>query len=318
MIDFIPAEYIPAVVSGAAFVALLLLATGIYQLYRYAVRKQQILDKISPETAAGGGGAGSLPEPAGGKLFGSLGRIGERLSPERSVDYQPTRIRFLRAGLRGPRIPAVFWGVKFTLAFTLMIGFLLLRLSVISVLNPQMSVLLALIFAVAGYYLPDLWLKLKIAARKQKIMEGLPDALDLLVVCVEAGMGLDAAIQRVAEEMKLSNKPLSDELSLINLELRAGKSREDALKNLTLRTDIEDLNNLVVLMIQTDKFGTSMAQTLRVYSETFRTRRYQRAEEVATKLPVKLTLPLILFIFPALFVTIMGPAMIRVYEMFLK
>jgi tight adherence protein C len=130
-------------------------------------------------------------------------------------------------------------------------------------------------------------------------------------------MGLDAAINRVGEEMKLTNKALSDEFKLLNLELRAGKSRRDALQNLALRTDIEEVSNLVTLLIQTDKFGTSVAQALRVYSDAFRTERFQKAEEIAAKIPVKLVFPTILFIFPSLFVAIMGPAMIRVYETFL-
>ena len=130
-------------------------------------------------------------------------------------------------------------------------------------------------------------------------------------------MGLDAAINRVGEEMKLTNKALSDEFKLLNLELRAGKSRRDALQNLALRTDIEEVSNLVTLLIQTDRFGTSVAQALRVYSDAFRTERFQKAEEIAAKIPVKLVFPTILFIFPSLFVAIMGPAMIRVYETFL-
>jgi tight adherence protein C len=146
---------------------------------------------------------------------------------------------------------------------------------------------------------------------------GLPDGLDMLVVCVEAGMGLDAAINRVGEEMKASNKVLSDELKLVTLELRAGKHRQEALRNLAQRTDLEDLSSLVSLLVQTDKFGTSIAQALRVYSDSMRTKRYQRAEEIAAKIAVKLTFPLILFIFPSLFVVILGPAMIRIYRTFM-
>jgi tight adherence protein C len=131
-------------------------------------------------------------------------------------------------------------------------------------------------------------------------------------------MGLDAAIRRVGEEINLTNKYLSDELKLLNAELRAGKSRKDALRNLAIRTDLEDLNSLVTLLIQTDKFGTSVARALRVYSDTFRTKRYQKAEELAAKIPVKLVFPCILFIFPSLFVAILGPALVRVYELFMK
>ncbi len=142
--------------------------------------------------------------------------------------------------------------------------------------------------------------------------------LDLLVVCVETGMGLDSAIYRVAQEIRLSHKMLGDELNVLNLEIRAGNSREKALRNLSDRIDVEDVSSLVTLLIQTSKFGTSVAQSLRVYSDTFRTKRYQKAEEIAAKLPVKLMLPLILFIFPSLFVVILGPAAIQVYRLILK
>jgi tight adherence protein C len=142
----------------------------------------------------------------------------------------------------------------------------------------------------------------------------LPDALDLLVICVEAGMGMDEGINRVANEIKLTSSDLSDEFRFLNLELRAGKDRQDALKNLAVRTDIDEMKNLVTLLIQADKFGTSVATTLRVYSDTFRTQRMQKAEELAAKIPVKLVFPLILFIFPSLFVAILGPAVIRIFR----
>jgi len=127
-------------------------------------------------------------------------------------------------------------------------------------------------------------------------------------------MGLDAAINRIAKEMELSNKILSDEFKLLNLEIRAGKSREDALRSLATRTGLEDIKSLVTLLIQTDRFGTSVAQALRVYSDSVRTKRYQKAEEIAAKLPAKLMLPLILFIFPSLFVVILGPGVISAYR----
>jgi len=136
------------------------------------------------------------------------------------------------------------------------------------------------------------------------------------VVCVEAGMGLDAAISRVGEEIRFTDRELSDELRLLNLELRAGKTRLEALRNLARRVNLEDMNSLVTLLVQTEKFGTSIAQALRVYSDTFRTKRYQAAEELAAKLPVKLLFPLIFFIFPAIFVVILGPAVIQIIQTF--
>jgi tight adherence protein C len=168
-----------------------------------------------------------------------------------------------------------------------------------------------------GFYLPDIWLRQKTEKRQEKLLKALPDALDLMVVCVEAGMGLDEAINRVAKESKLQSQELSDEFVFLGLELRAGKERQVALRNLAERTNLEEVNNLVTLLIQADKFGTNIADTLRVYSDSFRTERFQRAEEMAAKMPVKLILPLILFIFPALFIVIIGPAIISIYRNFI-
>ena len=168
--------------------------------------------------------------------------------------------------------------------------------------------------ALLGFYLPDIWLRQKTDKRRENILKALPDALDLLVVCVEAGMGLDSAINRVAEESKDSGPELSDELHFMTLELRAGKPRRKALKNLASRIDLDEVSSLVTLLIETEKFGTSMADALRVYSDSYRIQRHQRAEELAAKLPVKLLIPLGLFIFPALFVVILGPAFISIYR----
>ncbi len=148
------------------------------------------------------------------------------------------------------------------------------------------------------------------------IFRGFPDALDLMVVCVEAGMGLDAAIHRVAEEIKLTSKELSDELKQLTLELRAGKSRREALRNLGMRVGIEEIKGFVTLLVQTDKFGTSVAQALRVFSESFRKKRFYKAEELGEKMPLKLVFPMLLCILPSLFVVIMGPAIISIYKAF--
>jgi tight adherence protein C len=189
---------------------------------------------------------------------------------------------------------------------------------VFKVVQPNVTMLICIVLAIAGFYLPDLILQIKTSHRKDIISKGIPDALDILVVCVEAGMGLDAAMNRVADEIKLNNQPMSEELKLYNLELRAGKTRPDALKNLALRINIEDIKNFATLLIQTDKFGTSIAQALRTYSDTFRTKRYMKAEEVAAKLPVKLMVQLIFCVFPALLVVLMGPAAIRIYHTLIK
>lgn len=243
------------------------------------------------------------------KILHSLGNL---IKPKNQVEISHLRKIFLRAGYRSKNATVIFFGVKIFLAILLPTGFSLLKLFIIKVLPAIHFILFSLIFAFLGFYLPNLWLKLKLAKRKRKLFEGFPNALDLLVVCVEAGLGLDAAISRVGEEIKLSNKVVSDEFKLLSLELRAGKPRMEALRNLAVRTDLEDVSSLVNLLIQTDKFGTSLAQALRVHSDSMRTKRFQKAEEIASKLPVKLVFPLVLFILPALLITAVGPAVITI------
>lgn len=252
-----------------------------------------------------------------GRLVRFLGSLGGLIKPKSEGEISNLRNKFLKAGYRKENTPVIFWGAKVFLAILFPIIFSLLKLSFLKNLPSLQFMALLIIVALIGFYLPNLWLLNKIAHRKEKILEGFPDALDLMVVCVEAGTGLDAAINRVGEEMKIGNKVVSEEFKLLSLELRAGKPRQDALRNLALRTDLEDISSLVTLLIQTDRFGTSVAQALRVYSDAMRTKRYQRAEEIAAKLPVKLMFPLILFIFPSLFVTILGPGVIRVFRVLL-
>jgi tight adherence protein C len=169
----------------------------------------------------------------------------------------------------------------------------------------------ALSAAGVGYVFPG-FLLARIAKRRQhRIRLSLPDALDLLVVSVEAGLGLDQAIQRVADELAFAHPELAEELRLINLELRAGKARSDALHNLAERTGVDDVASLVAMLVQTDRFGTSVAQSLRVHSDTLRTKRRQRAEEAAAKTGVKMVFPLVFCIFPAIWVVTIGPAVIK-------
>jgi len=247
-------------------------------------------------------------------LVGSLGNLpvfkGKR-------DRSSLEKRFLKAGYRAENASVIFSGLQIILAVLFFGMFLLMKLSFFNNLPSFQFILFSFVLIALGFYLPNLWLKWRVDKRKEKILKGFPDALDLMVVCLEVGTSLDAAIYRVGEEMKLGNKVLSEEFKLLSLELRAGKQRRDALRNLALRTDSEDVSTLVSLLIQTDKFGTSVAQALRVHSDSMRTKRYQRAEEVATKLPVKLLFPLILFFFPSLFVILLGPAVIQIIRILL-
>lgn len=249
-----------------------------------------------------------------GRWLATMARLGRLVRPKGEEESTHLQKLFLNAGYRGKNAAVMFFGSKVVCAAALMISVFLLQLlrpGEVRVLN---TTLLAVVFAVTGFYLPNLWLALKIARRKEALTFGLPDTLDLLVVCAEAGMGLDAAMKRVGEEMKLSSKAISEEFRLLNLELRAGKSRRDALKNLAARTDLEEINSLITLLIQTDRFGTSVAQALRVHSDAMRNRRTQRVEELAAKLPIKLLFPTIFCIFPSLFLVILGPALLQAFK----
>ena len=177
----------------------------------------------------------------------------------------------------------------------------------------QTNAFLYVIFAVfLGAAVPDMWLSEKVRRRKMRIRLALPDALDLLVVCIEAGLGLDQSLMRIGQEMRRANPDLSDELRLLNLELNAGTSRQAALRNLAARSEVDDLKSLVAVLIQTDRFGTSIADSLRVFSDTFRVKRRQRAEEAAAKMSVKMIPPLFFFVLPATFAVVVGPAAIQI------
>ena len=304
-------------ISLLMFTVAVLFCSAIFYYVDNLKERRKLIEKIKQsgeQSKSGESVAGSLPSGNVIKKYflKLVSLLGHRTRPKNEEKISRVRRSFLNAGYRGQNTTIVFLGIKTLLVIVLTAGFCLLKLFFLRTITPGYFIILSILFALIGFYSPDAWLKLRIAKRKEKIMEGFPDALDLLVVCVEAGMGLDAAIKRVGEEMKLSNEILSEELNQLNLELRAGKPRQSALRNLAIRTGLEEMSNFVTLLIQTDRFGTSVARALRVHSESMRTRRYQKAEETATKLPVKLVFPLILFILPTLFITILGPAAIKI------
>ena len=169
-----------------------------------------------------------------------------------------------------------------------------------------------------GYLIPEGWILWRISVRQHRLRRGLPDALDLLVICVEAGLGMDQALLRVSQELKVVHPELSEELGLVNLEMRVGKTRMDALRELGRRTGIDDIKALVAMLAQTERFGTSIARSLRVHSDDLRTKRRQRAEEMGAKTTVKMVPPLVLFIFPALMVVILGPAILTIMRQFVN
>jgi tight adherence protein C len=241
--------------------------------------------------------------PTFDKLMGFVKRVGEK-APRSAKELGSLRLRLVQAGYRRDEAMTVFFGIR--VVFSLLL-FALFGTSV--VMKPNIT--LALGGLALGYILPGMALARMAKRRSHRIRLALADALDLLVVSVEAGLGLDQALTRVGAELAFAYPDLSSELRLVNLELRAGKPRPEALRNLADRTGVDDLGSLVTMLIQTDKFGTSVAQALRVYSETLRTKRRQRAEEAAAKTGVKMVFPLVFCIFPAIWVVTIGPAAIK-------
>jgi tight adherence protein C len=236
-------------------------------------------------------------------ILGFVKRVGEK-APRSPKELGTLRLRLVQAGYRRDEAMTIFFGIRVVFALLMFVLF-----STNIIMKPNMVYALAGLGV--GYLLPGMVLARLAKRRIHRIRLSLADALDLMVVSVEAGLGLDQAIQRVGQELAFAYPDLSDELRLVNLELRAGKARSEALRNLADRSGVDDLNSLVTMLIQTDKFGTSVAQSLRVYSETLRTKRRQRAEEAAAKTGVKMVFPLVFCIFPAIWVVTIGPAAIK-------
>jgi tight adherence protein C len=233
--------------------------------------------------------------------------------PAEGWENSPMRLRFINAGWRAASAPSLFHACKTALTLGLPLAAWLLLGS-----DPQrdssVTILALLAAAACGYYAPDLVLKRRIANRQRDIFETFPDALDLMTVCVEAGLAMDAALARVGAEIGLKSPVLAEELQLVTLELRAGSAKDKALRNLALRTGVEDVDALAKMLIQADRFGTSVGVALRIQSEQLRTRRRQLVEERAAKIATKLLFPLIFFIFPALLVVLLGPSLIQVQK----
>ncbi|HUQ92728.1 MAG TPA: type II secretion system F family protein [Bryobacteraceae bacterium] len=243
-----------------------------------------------------------------GKLIDPLQRLLPRSAQETSV----VRTRLILAGFRKPFHMDLFYAAKVLSPVTCVL---------ITTITGTYSIGPFFAYAMAvglGFLLPDFWVGNRISARKVNIQFGLAEALDLMVVCIEAGLGLDQTVQRVARELKNSHPEIAEELDLVVLEQRAGRSRADAWRNLAARTDIESVRALVAMLMQADQFGTSVSTCLRVHSESLRTQRRQKAEEQAAKTTVKLVFPLVFFIFPSLFLVVLGPSMIIMMDAFDK
>ena len=239
-----------------------------------------------------------------------LGDVG-RLVPTSSKGLPHTQRMMARAGFRRPESVMAMQGVKVLLPVALV------ALVYFTGLYHQSPIFILAFAAIGGYLLPEFWLTASVRSRQQRLRLSLPDCLDLLVVCVEAGLALDQAFMRVTQELRIVHRELCEELDLVNAEIRIGRTRLEALRELGDRTGVEDIKSLVAMLVQTDRFGTSIAQSLRVHSDELRTKRRQRAEEMAAKATVKMIPPLVFFVFPALFVVILGPAVISLYRHFM-
>ena len=239
-----------------------------------------------------------------------------KLLPPSATEARKLQRQLMHAGFRSPEAPIIYRAIQ----LTSMAGFPLVVAGVCALLGkPLGNALVYIILAfVAGFFMPRYFLSRMTKNRQRELRWGLADALDLMVVSVEAGLGLNAAMMKVASELRDVHRPIATEFELANLEIRVGRERDEALRNLAERTGVEDLRSLVAMLIQTDKFGTSIAKGLRVFSDGLRTKRRQRAEQEAQKAAVKLLFPLACFLFPTLFIAILGPAALNLMDVLAK
>ena len=237
----------------------------------------------------------------------------DRVLPKSPQEVSVAQKRLMRAGLRRDSHLSIFYGSKVLLPICFCI--VVAASGVTETMSPFYAYTLALAL---GYLLPDFWLGRRIKERQTNIRLQLPDFLDLMCVCVEAGLSMDQSLARTSDEMRQSHPDISDEMGLVTLELRAGRPRSEAWKNMAERVDLEVIRTLVSAIVQADQFGTSISKTLRIYSEGLRTRRRQQVEEVAAKMSVKLVFPLVFFIFPAIFVVALGPSLLAIVDSFKK
>jgi len=241
----------------------------------------------------------------------SLVSLGKLLPAAAGKQASQAQLQMIRAGFRGADAMMIMQGVRVLLPCALV------AVAFFTGIYKSNPMFIFIASAGIGFMLPGMWLQFQIRARQQRLRLALPDGLDLLVICVEVGLGMDQALMRVADELAIVHPELSDEFKMVNMEMRVGKTRIEALRELGRRTGLEDLKTLVAMLIQTERFGTSIAKSLRAHSDELRTKRRQRAEEMSAKTTVKMVGPLVFFIFPALMVVILGPAVITLVRQLL-
>jgi len=270
------------------------------------VRPKEVIDRVTGATLTQEEEVQTHPSLVFQEMVKKLGTM----LPASPKDVGVVQKRLIRAGIRGDNAIKILYGSKLLLGVTLPV---LMSIAVAgSQTDPSNKVMAVLAAAAAGFFGPNEYLRMRAKKRQKEIRRGLPNALDLMVVCVESGLGLDQAIVQVAKELEFAHPEISEEFSLVNLELKAGKRRVDALRNLAERTAVDDLKKLVAVLIQADRFGTGVAQSLRGHSEYMRVQARQVAEEKAAKLGVKLVFPIFFCILPSLFVVTVGPVVVRI------
>ena len=247
------------------------------------------------------------------------GRVAEpinRIIPISAVEALNIQKQLLQAGYRSPEAATAFRAIQ----ITLLVAVPSLVMTICFVLNRSLTdfAVFGMVGAALGFYLPRYVLRKKIKGRQQRITWGLADAMDLMVVAVEAGLGLNAALNRVGEELKSLHPEMHSEIEIVNLEIRVGRSREEALRNLAERTGVEDIRSFVALLIQADRFGSSIAKAVRIFADSLRTKRRQRAEQIAQKAALKLLFPLTCFLFPVIILVVLGPALLNLYDVLFK
>jgi tight adherence protein C len=309
------------IITLSIFVCVTLLAVGAYWLVaRPASAATERLRRMGElEQLGRGAGAAAAIAPAPSAAATLAERVAaplQKIAPPSAAEAKKLQLQLMQAGYRSPSAPMTFRAVHFGAMMGLPAAVALACAVFARPLDSALSwILLAF---VAGFFLPRYVLKKAIKRRQQLVQWGLADALDLMVVSIEAGLGLNAALVRVGDELMDVHRDISEEFAMTNLEIRVGRDRDEALRNLAERTGVDDLRSLVAMLIQADRFGTSIARAVRVYSDSLRTKRRQRAEQAAQKAAVKLLFPLACFLFPTLFIAILGPAFLNLMDTFIK
>jgi tight adherence protein C len=302
----------PLLISICAFLMLLLFLSG--ASYRVMYKPGKFLKQLGAPVitdAAARLATAQANEPSGSTVLAVLHQLGSRM-PSSDADLSTLRTNLLRAGFRSEAAAPVFYGMRFVATAVMFAISLALQPKIPE--NPPMRMALLGFGVAAGWILPRFFLEKKVARRQTILRLSLPDALDLLVVAVEAGLGLDQAMQYVGRELQWSHPELSEELFLVQLEMRAGKQRSEALRNLAERTGESEIKKLVAILIQNDRFGTSMGESLRSHSDFLRVRRRQDAEERAGKVGAKLVFPIFFFILPSMLVVSAGPGLLQLFK----